>query len=365
VPILTFPGRSLSLTVRDTEKYRRRNPAQILPGLENFRIGVVIPCYNENAALGETLSSLKEALAESEEAAAVLVVVNHPAGADDTQSLLLCKLLEERAFDYPFLFFLYAPGLKGGVGEARKIGMDSFLQSRPAENAPGTLICSMDGDTLVDKSYFKEIITHFKNSTAGGVSISLRHRTAGNEEQEQAIRRYEAYLDCYAAQLKRCGSPYGFHTVGSAFAVTGEAYMKCGGMKVRPAGEDFYFLQEVAKTSGVSTLDKVLVFPSPRISDRTPFGTGQAVKDIMAGKPLSEVSDRAFDRLKGVLESVSLETLDTDTPLLPEQEFFEAERFFKVWSSIRRNTPRTKLCSAFHIWFDGLKTLRFLHWCDA
>ena len=85
----------------------------------------------------------------------------------------------------------------------------------------------------------------------------------------------------------------------------------------------------------------------------------------MAGKALAEVSDRAFDRLKGVLETVSLETLDSDTPLLPEREFFEAERFFKVWSSIRRNTPRNKLCNAFHTWFDGLKTLRFLHWCDT
>lgn len=353
------------MTVRDIEKYRRRNPAQTLPGLEKFRRCVVIPCYNENENLGATLASQKEALEEFGEAVAVLLVVNYPAGAESGPSEELCRKLDDKAFDHPYLFHIYAPELKGGVGEARKIGMDSFLQSLSPERAPEALIYSMDADTLVHRDYFKEIEAFFLSAEEGGVSIGLRHRSAGDEAQERAIRRYEDYLDRYAAQLKRCGSPYAFHTVGSAFAVTGKAYMKCGGMKVRQAGEDFYFLQELAKTSGVGTLDKVLVFPSPRISARTPFGTGQAVRDIMAGKELSEVSDIAFDRLQKVLECISLDTLDTDAPELPERDFFEAERFFSLWPGIRRNTPKLKLYRAFHIWFDGLKTLRFLHWCDA
>jgi hypothetical protein len=89
------------------------------------------------------------------------------------------------------------------------------------------------------------------------------------------------------------------------------------------------------------------------------------VKDIISGKALSEVSDAAFDRLEKVLQTLSLETLDTDTPSLPESPFFDTERFFKVWPGIRRNTQFQKLQAAFHIWFDGLKTLRFLHWCDS
>ena len=48
-------------------------------------------------------------------------------------------------------------------------------------------------------------------------------------------------------------------------------------------------------------------------------------------------------------------------PALPEENFFESEKFFKVWPGIRRNTPGNKLPEAFHVWFDGLKTLRFLH----
>jgi hypothetical protein len=57
--------------------------------------------------------------------------------------------------------------------------------------------------------------------------------------------------------------------------------------------------------------------------------------------------------------------MDTLAPELPEREFLEKEKFFKVWPGIRQNTPSNQLCRAFHTWFDGLKTLRFLHWCDA
>jgi hypothetical protein len=353
------------LTVRDIEKYRRRNPARTLENLGDYRFFTVIPCYNENASFGQTVESLKKAALCAEEKVAVVAVINHPVGADERESLELLRRINENEFEWESLFAIYAPGLTGGVGEARKIGMDSCLQSCAPEHLCDTVICSMDGDTLVSADYFKEIAGFFNCHREGGVVCGLRHQSAGNDENEAAIRRYEAYLDRYVNQLKRCGSPYAFHTVGSAFAVRGEAYMKCGGMKVRKAGEDFYFLQELAKTSGVGVIEKVLVFPSSRISERTPFGTGQAVKDIISGKALSEVSDAAFDRLEKVLQRLSFETLDTDTPSLPESPFFETERFFKVWPGIRRNTQPQKLQAAFHIWFDGLKTLRFLHWCDS
>ena len=343
------------MTVRDIEKYRRRNPAQLLPQLERFRICTVVPCYNENSSFGALADSLQRAAQAAGEEIATVAVINHPQGADASESLALLQRIRENEFHCDNLFALYAPGLK--------IGMDSVLASIPPEKIQESIICSMDGDTLVDPDYFKEVIAFFKRSSQGGAVLGLRHQKSDDADNERAIRRYEAYLDRYAAELARCGSPYAFHTVGSAFAVRGDAYVKCGGMKVRQAGEDFYFLQELAKTSGVGIIDKVLVFPSPRISARTPFGTGQAVRDIIAGKALPEIPDAAFDRLEKLLKAADFETLDTDFPDLPEKEFFEKEKFFKVWQGIRRNPPPVKLCGAFHIWFDGLKTLRFLHWC--
>lgn len=353
------------MTARDIEKYRRRNPAQSIEGLGDYRICTVIPCFNENASFGKTLESLKQAAALIREPVAVLVVINFPEGADESESLELLRRIQENEFGSKDLFAIYAPSLKGGVGEARKIGMDSFLQSRSVESVSEAMICSMDGDTLVDQDYYREITAFFSRSRRGGAVPLLRHLPGEDPGTEAAIRRYEAYLDRYVNELRRCGSPYAFHTVGSAFAVKGEAYIKAGGMKVRKAGEDFYFLQELAKTSGVGLIDRVLVFPSPRISARTPFGTGQAVRDIIEGRSLPEVSEGAFDRLEKLLKAAVFENLDKDTPELPDKEFFEKERFFQVWQGIRRNTPDAKLCTAFHTWFDGLKTLRFLHWCDS
>ena len=329
------------------------------------RVCAVIPCYNENACIGEPLSSLKVAAEKAPFPVAVLAVVNFPRGEAPAESLKLLERFRRGEFGIKNLLFLYAPDLEGGVGAARKLGMDSFLQNIPCEAVPDALLFSLDADTAVEPAYFAETARFLAESRAGGVTIGYRHRPGETPEQERAIRRYEAYLDRYVDRLEECGSPYAFHSVGSAFAVKGEAYIRCGGMKVRRAGEDFYFLQELAKTAGVSRLPEVLVHPSPRLSCRTPFGTGRAVRDLMEGKPLPEISDAAFARLKVLLAALSEETLDCGAPALPESAFLQKERFFEVWPGIRRNTSPGRRLRAFHVWFDGLKTLRFLHFCDA
>ena len=325
----------------------------------------MIPCYDENACIGETLASLKKAAERAPFPAAVLAVVNFPRGEDPAESLKLLERLRSGEFGLENLLFLYAPDLEGGVGAARKLGMDAFLQALPCEAVSDALLFSLDADATVEPAYFTETAGFLAGSGAGGVTIGYRHRTGETPEQEKAIRRYEAYLDRYADRLEKCGSPYAFHSVGSAFAVKGDAYIRCGGMKVRRAGEDFYFLQELAKTAGVARLPEVLVRPSPRLSCRTPFGTGRAVRDLMEGKPLPEISDAAFARLRVLLAALSEEMLDCDVPSLPERAFLQKERFFDIWPGIRRNTPPSRRLRAFHVWFDGLKTLRFLHFCDA
>ena len=353
------------MTVRDIEKYRRRHPAPALRVPPGCCVCAVIPCYNENACIGETLFSLKKAAGTAPFPTTVLIVVNFPRGEDPAESLKLLARLERGEFGIENLLFLYAPDLEGGVGAARKLGMDAFLRNIPCEAVPDSLLFSLDADTTVEPGYFAETARFLAGNKAGGVTIGYRHRQGETPEQEEAIRRYEAYLDRYVDRLGSCGSPYAFHSVGSAFAVKGEAYIRCGGMKVRRAGEDFYFLQELAKTAGVARFPEVLVRPSPRLSCRTPFGTGRAVRDLMEGKPLPEISDAAFDRLRVLLAALSEDILDCDVPVLPESAFLRKERFFEVWPGIRRNTPPGKRLRAFHVWFDGLKTLRFLHFCDA
>lgn len=352
------------LTARDIGKYFRRHPAHEMPELASFRRAAVIPCYNELEQIGLVLDSLKKA--EKPFPVAVLLVINYPKGADPEQSEKLLQMVKENAFAYPALFALYLPELSGGVGCARRAGMDCFMKAVPPEAAEECMIWSLDGDTTVAPDYFtavEEFAAAHKKT--GAFTLGFHHREGKTPEEERSIRRYEAYLARYVEKLREAGSPYAFQTVGSAFAVRGGAYIRSGGMKERAAGEDFYFLQELAKTCGVLELEKTLVFPSPRPSYRVPFGTGKAVMQLLEGQKLPEIGDLAFARLKTLLSAATEETLDCDMPELPEKEFLTAEHFFERWQGIRRNTPEGKLRRAFDIWFDGLKTLRFCHYTEC
>lgn len=342
----------------EVAKYFRRNPPLPL-NTGDFRQAVVIPAYDELEQLPQTLQSLRRC--QGVENSAVIVVVNHPAGGNEKASLELLEILREQP-----VYTLYLPDLSGGVGAARKAGMDAFLASQLPENMEKCVIFSLDADTLVEPDYLQ------KGAAAvlpgGAVTFSFVHRPADNAAQQRAIERYEAYLHRYVVKLREAGSPYAFFTIGSAFAVRGDVYLRVGGMKVRQAGEDFYFLQAVAKSFQVRECSEVVVHPSPRLSSRVPFGTGPAVADLLAGKKLPEIPDHAFMQLAAVLDKAAGEVLADPGKFvdgLPEKsgEFFRQEKFIEVWKRVLNNLPERPGARerAFNEWFDGLKTLRFLH----
>ena len=328
----------------------------------------MIPARGEAEELPRTLDSVERALAEAPRPAAAIVVVNHPAGAPDAPSLETLRLLEARPA--PWLFPIYAPGIAGGVGAARKLGMDSFVAMQTAESIDDALIWSLDADTRVEEDYFSTVEAGFAaHPGAGFCTLGFCHEPGATPELERAIREYETYLRDYVENLRRAGSPYAFMSIGSAFAVRGEAYVRTGGMKVRSAGEDFYFLQECAKCGEFFELKNVLVHPSARRSGRNAFGTGPALEKILSGEGLNRIAPAAFDALKVLLAAARTPECLADPEKLsaavPEQvrEFLRSARFAENWRRILANTPATPAARerAFHRWFDGLKTLRMLH----
>lgn len=349
-------------------KYLRRNPARTPLGA-GFSRAAVIPAFDEAEELPRTLDSLARALRNAPRPVAVIAVVNHPAGASDTESLATLRLLAERT-DIPGLETLYAPGLAGGVGVARKLGMDAFVSALDADSIDDALIFSLDADTRVAEDYFSALEAAFaEHPGAGFVTAGFRHERGATSELERAIREYEEYLRDYAAGLRRAGSPYAFTSIGSAFAVRGDVYIRSGGMKARRAGEDFYFLQQCAKCGAFFEVDAPLVFPSARRSGRNPFGTGPALEKLLAGIPPRRIPPAAFDELKRLLDAVAGPELLTDpeklSAALPpfSRTFLAAEGFPELWRRILANTPDAAPARrrAFHCWFDGLRTLRFLH----
>ena len=102
---------------------------------------------------------------------------------------------------------------------------------------------SLDADTLVAKNYFREIEKHFRNHPKQvGATLAFEHQKQDLKQRHyEGIELYELYLGYYKQALQYSGYPYSLFTIGSAFAVTAEAYVKRGGMNRRQAGEDFYF----------------------------------------------------------------------------------------------------------------------------
>lgn len=264
-------------------------------------------------------------------------------------------------------------GRKEGVGSARKLGLDWGLEIlRISDAKPGVLI-SLDADTHVDTNYLEAIKDHFSRGTGWGGVIDFAHRLEGSEAEQAAIVCYELFLRSHVLGLKQAGSPYAFHTVGSAMACTSEAYVASGGMNRRQAGEDFYFLQELAKTGAVERIAGAIVRPSPRPSWRVPFGTGRRVDRFLKAThdEYRVYHPKSYGILKEWLALVERHA-DADAEWLLKDaegidsalsEFLDEQEFRVVWRRLQEHARDTSaLIRQFHRWFDGFKTLKLFHY---
>jgi cytochrome b561 len=258
-----------------------------------------------------------------------------------------------------------------GVGLARKIGLDLALPHLDYIATDPLLVC-LDADTLVQPDYLAAVTRHFAAAVCGGASIPYCHRPAVDPAGQAAIDRYELFLRAYVLGLELAGSPYAFHTVGSAMACRVSAYVAAGGMNRRLAGEDFYFLQQVHKTAGVTPMTGTVVHPSPRASHRVPFGTGRAVGEMLAagaGKLLfyqPELFVLLGDWLRMVARAGKIggtDLLGAAGDISPHvQTFLATAGFAATWDNLKRHNPGAERCmAAFHGWFDAFRTMRLLH----
>jgi hypothetical protein len=259
---------------------------------EDLSIVVIIPCYDDPFVV-RTLDSLESA---SPIDSKIEVIVNVNSGENtppeiverNRQIFTELKRLADTGFYKNFkLSPMTVEGTvkkKAGVGYARKTAMDEAVRRFAAIEKPDGLIVSLDADTLVSKHYFEEIRRASIDSDDKCFTFQFRHdfdAAKYGTEVVEACRLYEMYLRYYRLALKTFDAPFAIHTIGSCFAVRAEAYVKLGGMNTRQGGEDFYFLQKAVKMHPVHEVADQIVFPSPRISNRVPFGTGPSVGNII------------------------------------------------------------------------------------
>ena len=345
------------------------------PPNPNLGIVVVIPAYNEQTLI-PTMESLY-CCELPQKGVEVIIVFN--ASENDSKELTAtnqkaCKAVEEwcqqlahAKFSLHIIEEYSLPKKHAGVGLARKIGMDEAVRRFELLEKDGVIVC-FDADSKCQKNYLVEIDNHFEwHGKTEACSIHFEHPLEGSAFEQEVytgISCYELHLRYYKNGLAYANLPYAFHTIGSSMAVRASAYCKEGGMNKRKAGEDFYFLQKFISKGTLSELHTTTVFPSPRSSDRVPFGTGRAIKEMLEGERAIEFSYafETFEVLKQCFCEVS--SWYDDTPKVNPYllKFMGEESFAKKLAEIRtQSSSREAFVKRFFQWFNAFQTLKFVH----
>ncbi len=345
----------------------------------DLNMSVVIPAFNEPNLL-KTLESLLQCDI-TQKAVEIIVVLNYSVDTTEhwqtfhqNQYNELCEWSKLHSTTQRKFHILLEklPGKHAGVGLARKTGMDEAVRRFNLLNKPTGIVVGFDADCSCDNNYLLEIEFFFSEKRKiNGCSIYFEHPLSGNEydkEVYESIVLYELYLRYYIAGLRYAGLPYAYHTIGSSFAVSAEAYIKQGGMNRLKAGEDFYFLHKIIALGNYYNLNSTTVRPSPRKSDRVPFGTGAAITKMLNSSDVEYLTfdPQVFSNVKKLTDSIErayhstqnfLECLDNELC-----QFLKLKGIESKLEQIRQNcSTQANFAKRFLQWFDGLMVLQYFN----
>ena len=345
------------------------------PPHPDLYLSIVIPCLNEKN-LSRTLDSLY-ANEHGPGSVEVFIILNHGSQAAEKvkeqneqtsrEAFDWIKRHSRKDHTYWLIKAYGLPHKKAGVGMARKIGMD-LAYTRMNQVAVDGVICNLDADCEVSLQYCKHIMATFKsNPSLNGASIFFEHRYDVVQNQSSIIQ-YELHLRLFVEALRECGFPFAFQTVGSSMACRKTAYLKQGGMSYRKAGEDFYFIQKLLRLGHYQDLVAAKVYPSSRVSDRVPFGTGKAMQDLRSGGRQLTYSLDNYQCLASIFHQLSdLYHLGFDRWVYKQdaryQDTYASIGLSRIVEDAMRNTGnykafRKRFCSN----FDGFKVMKLLHY---
>ncbi len=365
----------------------------ILSRDSRFDVIIVVPVLAEYENLLRLLESFSQTDAKYHERFLVLFVVNNtPLSSDETKkenrkTFDFIKKLTERggaANGFPGaegLSFAVIDAFSGssamnekhgGVGLARKIGLDTALAFLNYSGESKSLLFSLDADCTVSENYFTELYRTFRKNDARAGYVYFEH-PLDVPQYSEAIAKYEIFLRYYVLGLTYARSPYAFFTIGSTMFSDWEAYVKTGGMNKRKAAEDFYFMEKLAKNFAIKKISNATVYPSPRTSWRVPFGTGRSVSEYLQGKRKYDFlySPEIFDILKNwnalffgeKAESADfyLENAKKISPFL--HSFLIEHNFAQAWNKITAEKNESgQIAKQKKYWFDGFTTLKLIHY---
>lgn len=354
---------------------------------------IAIPSCGEHLLLPRLLESLHQARKKT---TLVLILVNEGADTSDsykTSNRLSIEYIHQNfpgvdLSSFPSISLREGPsyqlllvertGLqqfpkKAGVGLARKICADIGLSLFEAGQIKSPWIHNTDADAQIPADYFKQ--TQNLSGSSAAILHRYRHETSGLKTLDQhwnAAVLYECWLRYYVLGLRYGGSPYAFPSIGSTISINPIAYSQALGFPKRQAGEDFYLLNKLRKLGKITRLKGSPIRLQDRLSARVPFGTGQGTQKIQeilaAGSQYMVYHPHCFFKLKIYLDSI-MEAFESNKPWQrPSDLNFLADSQVEKTSlameqSKRQCSKTSQYFEQFSQWFDGFRTLKFIHAC--
>ena len=266
-----------------------------------------------------------------------------------------------------------------GVGLARKIGNDIALRLHAEGRLASPWLHNTDADTLLPRDYFEQ--TAGLDAAGTGAAIYFfEHRFEEDPDLALAGRLYEISLRYYVLGLAWAGSPYAYESMGSCLAIPAGSYAEVRGFPKKNAAEDFYVLDKLAKVGRIERLAGSPLTLEGRPSDRVPFGTGRALRDL-TGKGKSLANFRLYHPLVFAHIAAWLRVLDRISSgkdaeaamaeLPPSSPFFRTDALREglerlgaaraIREARARSSDAATLRRHLHTWFDAFRTLKLAH----
>lgn len=377
--------------------YAETHTRQLNDFSESYDYVCVVPCFDETEAFLLT----NEKVFRSTSSLLILVINQAPATIINANNLALQQFIGAafarlwRSRDQALTLYrsganshilcvdAYSPGrelaAKQGVGLARKIGADIACQLFYCGKIVKPWIFNTDADVKLPENYFSSTASA---TAAAALVFPYEHSRPNDPKQALAIDLYDYGLRYYAAALHWAGSPYAFQTVGSTLVIHANYYAKVRGFPKRNAGEDFYILNKLRKTGNIVCLSEPLLTVAARTSNRTPFGTGAAMRQIMqlddAECDYVFYHPLVFDLLRVFLQalpdiwrllrsdSVDDELIQTTiAAVIAHEKLMPVLHTLDVASGVRHAFSHSKTFDGFskhmHDWFDAFRTLKLVH----
>jgi len=266
---------------------------------------------------------------------------------------------------------------KQGVGLARRLGADLAAHLIATGKVHCPWIFNSDADAVLPRGYFEA--AQSLPEDAVGLCYPFDHQPCGDNALDRAVAQYEASLQHYVNGLKRAGSDYAFHTIGSCMAVELDAYTHVRGFPKRAAGEDFYLLNKLAKLGAIVSPEHPVVKIRTRASRRVPFGTGPAIARIAErqarGGAHLDYHPQVFASLRLALEEIhqvgtcsEIAVRIGDDPQSWAGEATHRRALCAVGfpaalnAALKTRSTQTQYQRHMHDWFDAFRQLKFIHY---